>query len=113
MPERTMPTNNNNPQVNQPHGQTFASNEESVTRDHQMNVESPGKTTSQPGTDRSPQDYARQQDDIRANQTYGESSLEKVSDRENQRNTGLQQDEIAPKNDKGYDISPTATNVKI
>lgn len=105
-----MPENKNNPQVNQPHNQTFASNEESITRDHQMNAEL-GKT-SQPGVDRNAQDYARQQEDIRANQTYGESSLEKVSDRENQRNTGLE-DEIAPKNEKGYDIAPTATNVKL
>lgn len=33
------------------------------------------------GTDRTPADYARQQEDIRATQTYGESSLDRESDR--------------------------------
>lgn len=74
---------------------------------------------------KSPQDYARQQEDIRANQVYGESSLDRGADRQHhterpigtdsstQQQNEPNEDPIKPKNDKGYDIAPTATNVKL
>lgn len=85
MPENKGPDQRRETQVTQPHGQV--------------------------ADERSQQDYSRQQEDIRANQTYGESSLEKVSDRENQRNIG--RDEISPQKERGYDITPTATPPKL